>query len=62
MGDRTSFIGCPIGSFKALKAYLRCLSSSKDIAGVSATSLISGPIGDVLNASVIDLTYLFISR
>jgi hypothetical protein len=62
VGGRTSFIGCPIGSFKALKAYLRCLSSSKDIAGVRAASLISGPIGDVFNAPVIDLACLFISR
>jgi hypothetical protein len=51
-----------MGSFRALKAYFRCLSSSKDNAGVRAASLISGPIGDVFSAPIIDLACLFISR
>jgi hypothetical protein len=62
VGGNSSFIGCPIGSFNALKVYRLCLSSSKGTAGVRAASLISGPIGVVFRALVIDLACLFMSR
>ena len=55
-------MGCPMGSFSARNAYLRCLSSSKDTAGVRAASLTSGPIGVIFKAPVIDLACLFIRR
>ena len=61
MGGNRSLIGCPIGSFNALRAYRRCLSSSRDTAGVRAASLTSGPIGVVFKAPVIDLACLFMS-
>ena len=61
IGGNRSLIGCSIGSFNALKAYRRCLSSSRDIAGVRAASLTSGPIGVVFKAPVIDLACLFMS-
>src|SRR6266516_207920 len=59
VGGNRSLIGCSIGSFHALKAYRRCLSSSRDTAGVRAASLTSGPIGVVFKAPVIDLACLF---
>ena len=62
MGGSSSFMGCPMGSFSARKAYLRCLSSSKDTAGIRAASLTSGSIGVVFKAPVIDLACLFIRR
>jgi hypothetical protein len=62
VGGNSSFIGCPIGSFNALKAYRLYLSSSKGTAGVRAASLISSPIDVVFRAPVIDLAYLFMSR
>ena len=55
-------MGCEVGSFNARRVYLRCLSSSSDIARISAASLTSGPIGVVFNVPVIDLACLFISR
>jgi hypothetical protein len=61
VGGNRSLIGCSIGSFNALRAYRRCLSSSKDTAGVRAASLTSGPIGVVFKAPVIDLACLFMS-
>jgi hypothetical protein len=45
-----------------LKVYRLCLSFNRGIAGVRAASLISGPIGIVFRAPVIDLACLFISR
>jgi hypothetical protein len=36
MGDSSAFIECPIDSFKAFKAYRRCLSFNRDTAGVKA--------------------------
>jgi hypothetical protein len=62
VGSNSSFIGYPIGSFNVFKVYRLCLSSSKGTAGIRAASLISGPIGVIFRAPVIDLTYLFISR
>ena len=39
--DNSSLIGCPIDSFNALRAYQRCLSSSKDTTEVRAVRIIS---------------------
>ena len=61
MGGNRSLIGCPVGSFNTLRAYRRCLSSSRGTAGVKAASLTSGPIGVVFKAPVIDLACLFMS-
>jgi hypothetical protein len=57
-----SFIGYFIGSFNTFKVYRLCLSSNRGIAGIRAASLISGLIGIIFRAPVIDLAYLFISR
>jgi hypothetical protein len=62
VGGNSSFIGCFIGSFNALKTYRLCLSSSKGTAGIRAASLISGSIGVIFRAPVINLACLFMSR
>ena len=62
MGGSSLFIRYDIGSFRARKAYLRCLSSNNSIARVRAASLINGLIGVVFKVPVIALACLLIKR